>query len=323
MKKITRWYLKWYYGYKNFGDELLMLWVINYLFEHYPLEILYIEVWDKERCQSRLEKHISFLWDRLCNVRLISKHDIVSVIRYSIIDPWVHKFLWWWEVFAPARGWFHGWWNMYILYFFSFWIKNVTLLGWISKAHTRPFRLLYQLTLPFCHNIILRENISYEYVTTHYRSKNKTILYHDFAYDIIQHPALSILTEEQLASKTWLLCPYILVNTNPYVDMSTLTKKLSTLTKNVSNSLFVYFSADEEDKPFFNYISVNIWHNKLTMFDWTKYDLLTTMSVYFYCQMGVWVRLHFLAVLYRLDKECQFVTYQEKVDKFFAHHKSL
>ncbi len=321
MKNITHGYLKWYYGYKNFGDELLALWVIQYLFTHYPLEVLYIEVWDCIWFEHWLQTHKEFLWDNLCKVKCISKNDKLSIIRYSILDPKVHKFLWWWEVFAPARGWFHGWRNMYILYMMAFWRKNVTLLGWISKATSRCYRLLYRLTIPNCASLILREKISYSYIIQNYPTQNHVILYHDFWYDVITSPLVQILTEQQLTSKTWLQCPYILVNMNPYIDMSTLTELLSTLTQWMSSQNLVYFSCDEEDKPIYDMLSVNVWQHKLTSFDWTKYDISTVVSVYVYTLYGVWVRLHFLALLYWLHKEYHFVVYQEKIQKFFDQFK--
>ncbi len=321
MKSITRWYLKWYYGYKNYGDELLVLWVMQYLFAHNPLEILYIEVWDVVWFQTWLERHKEFLWKNLCKVKCIAKADKISVIRYSILDSKVHKFLWGWEVFAPARGWFHGWRNLYILYMISFWKKNVTLLGWISKATSRYYQLLYKLTIPYAHTIILREKTSYSYILANYPTQSNVILYHDFWYDVVTNPLVKILTEKELASKTWLHCPYVLVNSNPYIDMSKLTEMLSTLTQWMSTQNLVYFSCDEEDKPLFDVISVNIWQHKWTYFDWTKHDISTVMSVYVYTQYGVWVRLHFLASLLWLHKEYHFVTYQEKIDKFFAEYK--
>ncbi len=40
-------YLKGYYGYRNYGDELLFFGVIRQLFTRYPLTKLYVEVGDK------------------------------------------------------------------------------------------------------------------------------------------------------------------------------------------------------------------------------------------------------------------------------------
>jgi polysaccharide pyruvyl transferase WcaK-like protein len=37
-------YLRGYYGYKNFGDELLFFGVVRRLFAKYPLTKLFVEV---------------------------------------------------------------------------------------------------------------------------------------------------------------------------------------------------------------------------------------------------------------------------------------
>ncbi|MEI6117993.1 MAG: hypothetical protein WCP92_01735 [bacterium] len=37
-------YLRGYYGYKNFGDELLFFGVVKRLFTKYPLTKLFVEV---------------------------------------------------------------------------------------------------------------------------------------------------------------------------------------------------------------------------------------------------------------------------------------
>lgn len=45
MKQPSQGYLKCYYGYKNFGDEVLAFGVINRIFANYPtINKLYIEV---------------------------------------------------------------------------------------------------------------------------------------------------------------------------------------------------------------------------------------------------------------------------------------
>lgn len=319
MKEIHKWYLKWYYGYKNFWDELLALGVIKYLFAKNPLKVLYIEVDDVDRFLTRLHRHEYYLWDILCKLKLVSKHRKLEVIRYSLLSPDIHIFLWGGEVFTPARGWFHWWRNMFILYHMQFFRGNVTILWWISVATTWRCKLLYSLTLRRARLLILREQYSYDYVVNTYDLRYKAVLYHDFWYDVVDSLRLSILTEKDMASKTWLLCPYLLVNANPYVDMSILTKLVSTLTNARVSTSVVYFPCAQEDIALFEVFVANNVDTIVTLFDWTKHDMLTVISVYKYAYRGVWIRLHFLAMLYWMGVGYDYVVYQEKVEKFFKN----
>ena len=53
-------YLKGYYGYKNFGDELLLFGVIEEIFSRYKVEELIIEVGNTDRMQERQKKNQNF-----------------------------------------------------------------------------------------------------------------------------------------------------------------------------------------------------------------------------------------------------------------------
>lgn len=310
--------MKWYYGYKNFWDELLALGVIRYLFENYPLEILYIEVENIDWFSTRLHRHKSLLWDALSKVKLISKSDKVSIIKHSIFATATHLFLWWGEVFTPARWRFHGWRNLYILYRNSFIRHNVTLLWWVSKAKNRSFKLLYRLTLSNCDKIILREPTSYDYVVSNYAFKERVLLYQDFWHALIDSLHVSKLTDNNTPSKTRPLCPYLVVNTNPHIDMSILTEKLSTLTQDTNIDTIVYFPWDKVDTVYYDVLSTSFSTYNWTLFDWTKYDILTIIDLFQHATHWLWVRLHVLSMFQRFWIPYDFVVYQEKISKFLA-----
>ncbi len=74
-------YLKCYYGYKNFGDEILVFGVINRIFAHYPtIEKLYIEVGDKKRFDGRIDKNRHYLDIDLCKLESIQKNNYKKII---------------------------------------------------------------------------------------------------------------------------------------------------------------------------------------------------------------------------------------------------
>lgn len=57
-------YLKGYYGYKNFGDELLLFGVIKEIFSRYAVEHLVIEVGNHLRIKKWIERNIKFITAR-------------------------------------------------------------------------------------------------------------------------------------------------------------------------------------------------------------------------------------------------------------------
>ena len=57
-------YLKGYYGYKNFGDELLLFGVIKEIFSRYPVEHLVIEVGNRLWMKKRIERNKKIITTR-------------------------------------------------------------------------------------------------------------------------------------------------------------------------------------------------------------------------------------------------------------------
>jgi len=321
MQKKTIWYLKGYYGYKNFGDELLWLGVIRYLFTHYPLEKLYIEVDDPDWFWSWLDRHQSLVWEYLCKVKLVSKHDKYNVVRLSILTKDVHIFLWGWEVLCPARWWFHGGWNIGILYAIQFLRRNVTLLWWVSKAKNTLFKALYSFVLSRCDKIVLRDPQSYKYVVSNYVFDGSTLLYHDFWLDIVDSLLLSDQTSKTTMSKTCPSCPYMICNSTQYVDSSWLTDVVRSLTQKYGLSSVVYFCWERPDKRFWDDLSLYLWWQLLTHFDRTESTLFDVFCLFRGASCGVAVRLHVIAMLARLGIPFEYIVYQEKVEKFLAANK--
>jgi polysaccharide pyruvyl transferase WcaK-like protein len=50
-------YLRGYYGYRNFGDELLFFGVVKELFTRYSITKLFVEVGDKHRMEDRIREN--------------------------------------------------------------------------------------------------------------------------------------------------------------------------------------------------------------------------------------------------------------------------
>jgi polysaccharide pyruvyl transferase WcaK-like protein len=272
---------------------------------------------DAQRFQTRLDRHSHHFWKILSKLELIEKRHRFRVARFLWFSPRIHKFIWGGEVFAPARGWFHGGGNLFFLLLPSLLRHNVTLLGWFSRA-TRYFdRFVHYMTFKLCLQCVCREKISYKYVVNNIGSADKVVLHQDFAKTVVDSRDLSILPQKELTSITWLLCPYILVNANPYVDIYWLIELVKNEVDHVWVSRIVYFAWDKEDIELFDVLVDSFWQENVTVFDWTQYDVYTTMSVVSHASVVIAIRLHIIATAHRLRVPLRHIVYQEKIEKFF------
>ena len=77
-------YLRGYYGYKNFGDELLFFGAARRLFAKYPLTKLFVEVGNKSRMDDRVwENYQGLLTEKQLNsLKLVNakqhSHKIIT-----------------------------------------------------------------------------------------------------------------------------------------------------------------------------------------------------------------------------------------------------
>lgn len=77
-------YLRGYYGYKNFGDELLFFGVVKQLFAKYPLTKLFVEVGNKHRMDDRIRENYEGILteQQLKNIKCINakqhKYKIIT-----------------------------------------------------------------------------------------------------------------------------------------------------------------------------------------------------------------------------------------------------
>ncbi|MFA5748403.1 MAG: hypothetical protein WC872_04835, partial [Candidatus Absconditabacterales bacterium] len=54
-------YLRGYYGYKNFGDEILFFGLVKFIFSNYDVSKLYVEVGNKNWMEHWIEKNSQIL----------------------------------------------------------------------------------------------------------------------------------------------------------------------------------------------------------------------------------------------------------------------
>lgn len=288
-------YLKGYYWYKNFWDELLLFGVIVYLYETYKYTTLYIEALHSSWLQDRLEKHKTLLpWWWLQDIILVPKRANITLSRDLTV-------FWWWEVVTDARGFPYNWWT-YIFWFLRTIITGkYILLWWIGTIKQKATPLLYSLFLKRATYIRVRDAWSFE-IAKKYNSQ--TLLERDFAYDILDGLQIKRTTSNNT----------IIINCNPYI-WSKETKKI-----------IIDYAKGFEDKRLL-YVPAEIWCDDiyyeelkkslpaLELYDWTLSPLEHTFSLFANSDWWIWARLHVLLLLDYYKIPYKPLIYQEKIKK--------
>jgi polysaccharide pyruvyl transferase WcaK-like protein len=205
-------FLKGYYGYKNFGDELLLFGVVKRIFSEYSqINHLVIEVNNKIRIEYRVKKNYhDYLskeqYNRISFVE-IKQHrrkrftHALSMLGFAKYRNYF-KFFGGGEVLSDERGFPHDGRNILLLFAPIIRKGKFILLGGIGTPKKKRTKLLYDLLLPRAQAIITRDATSYK---TALKRNTSTTLYQDFSQETIQNTTCHQQAIEQ---------SYVLINCN-------------------------------------------------------------------------------------------------------------
>lgn len=295
--------MKCYYGYKNRWDELLAIWVIQWIFHNCSIEKLYIESWDKNWMKNWIDMN-----NDLLNKNVMNKIVVVWKDWYKNLESDLKLFLGWGELFTDQRPFPYDGWNYLLKFWKQIWKWNVVMLWWIGKVWKFRTNILYNLTLRQAEKIVVREKTSYELAKKY--NKN-TELYHDFALDVID------LAKNELVERK---SDYILINVNSHImkDEKNIEKILNFVKENEWKQIY-FFSCDfYDDLKYYDFFCEKIPGMKL--YDRTKYSIKETLKFLAGCENAIWTRLHFLLVLKYLGKNFVPIVYQEKIEKLILQN---
>jgi polysaccharide pyruvyl transferase WcaK-like protein len=293
------WLLKWYYGYKNFGDEVLLLWVVPYLFTNYPLDHLYIETADKNWLDTRLTRHDELLGEVSNKITLIDKHTARDYKRDEL-------FLWWGEVLTDGRPFPYNGRNYLLRYPMTILRGSYHLLWGIGTPKKRLSARLWKFLVGKAKTVVVREKRSYE-IAGRYRADGKTVLYHDFAEDVLPEVIKSLPTMPTAWSTTALL------NANPYIWSNETKQELIAYAARHEHA--IYFPAElGVDDTFFAELAEAI--PGLTLYDRTDHSLAEICAKVAGCSGVIAARLHVLRMAKLLRLPFKPLVYQEKISTF-------
>ena len=310
-------YLKWFYWYKNFWDEMLFFWLLNYLQKEYSPESFTVEVWNKKRIQHRIQNNKYYLDKGIIDKLEFVENAVVSK-RFRQIQSllWLDKYkkyfkvFGWWEVLDESRNFPHNWWNLFLLHNYSIRKKNFILVGWIGTDKKKYTKKLYKYLLPRAKKIICREEWSVKIAKQY--SKNNIVLHKDFS-----DSALCFVVREGFkpspTDKVEKLLQ-VLINVWPRYYNNKSIKQIKTFISKYPKHKKIFFPADINfDKEFYPKLRKII--PDLEIYDRTKHTLSETIGLFKSCKSWIGSRLHFLYPLKIFKKDLISISDSDKVKK--------
>jgi polysaccharide pyruvyl transferase WcaK-like protein len=206
----TQIYLRGYYGYKNFGDELLFFGIIDRIANEYKTKNIYVEVGDITWMTKRVQKNKTLFTAKNIHLVEIKQHKrkwlthIINMLGFGKYKAYF-KCFGGGEVLSDERPIPHDGRNIPILFNASVRKRNFALFGGIGKANKRYTHILYKYLLPKARVIVARDKESYQIA---YKYNPKTYLHEDFALEVLRNWNPKIPQQQIIPGE------YILVNLN-------------------------------------------------------------------------------------------------------------
>ena len=306
-------YLKWFYWYKNFWDEVLLFWLLNYLQKEYNPDEIVVEVWSVEWIQTWLNKNKEYLQDWIIDkLDFVENKEIsrrfTQILSFFGINKYrkYFKVFGWGEVLDESRNFPHDGWNIVLLHHYSIRKWKFILVWWIGTNEKFRTKKLFRYTLHRAQKIICREKTSYERAIANWW-KN-AISYEDFSKQIFQESSLR--SEWQKKN--------ILINISPkYFNKKNIENIKKFVWKYSSDCKKIFFPADINiDKELFTKIRKYI--PDLEIYDRTKHNLKDSIELFSNCIWWIWSRLHFLYPLKIFEKNFESISDSDKVKKIIC-----
>lgn len=303
--------IKGYYGYKNFGDEMILFSVLHRVEQNLNPKQIVISAGNKARMQERLKRHQNrYPQSLLPKIEILAKSGITDHFKnlLRIGQDWDFLVLGGGQVIDEERSFPHDGRNLPLLY--KKYLNNgqFALIGGIGTQHKDGTPLLHKMLLERAKIVLLRESFSEgiaERTLSHEQTKKlkKT-----------GELSLSLLAQakKQRENTSNQRDPYVLINISPAVDFTLAVKKIKIFLKKFPKAHPIFFPAhQEEDLPFGLRLQEQI--PGLDIIDWTGMELEQTLKLLYFAEAGIGQRLHFLFPLKYFAKEYEVLQMNHKL----------
>ena len=299
--------IKWYYGYKNLWDELIIFSLLNRADERFNPDKISIECWDEKWLENWILKHRDFLipWiikklNFLPRPNWKEKIQICLWMKRNLYD---YIILWWWEVIDESRDFLHRGRNLFFQYRWT--IKNwlAAIVGGLGTNKKWWTAFLQNFLVKNANIIILRDQNSFELtkkiLEQSWQNREEKAEYDwDLTLSLLEETK-EIFAEEKIKSKR---DPYYLVNYSPLCDKEKSFKLIRKFADSHKDLQPIYIACNKsEDEKFFGDIQEILPNCEI--FDRTQANIAETLKLFYFTKWGIWARLHFLYILKFFGKE--------------------
>lgn len=270
-----------------------MIWLINYIFNNYDLNLLKIISPNPDWLSSWLDKNKDLLD--------IDINKITFSQKYPFFTKNTIHFRWGGEVLTDQRSFPYDGYLYPIKFFNKIFFEDFVLFWWIWKINKKRTKYLYNFLLPKAKNIVVREKDSFNIAKSY--NKN-TIQYHDFAIDVLD----KFKIEKKSISNN------ILINWNPYIKSKYDRQKLFKACQ-IQNNEKIYFVPWDISEDISVYQILRSQYKNIEIYDRSDKSIKEIIDFFSTAKSGVGARLHFLLILKYLSIPYQSISYQDKISK--------
>ena len=299
--------IKWYYGYKNLWDELIIFSLLNRADERFSPDKISIECWDEKWLEDWILKHRDFLIPGIIKkLNFLPKPNWKEKIKICL---WMRRNLYdfiilgWWEVVDESRSFLYRWWNLFFQYKRSIKKWIAAIVGGLGTSEKRWTSFLQKFLVTNANIIILRDQNSFD-LTKKFLGQNGQNREDKAEYDwdltlSLLEETKTVFSEEKIKSER---DPYYLVNFSPLCDKEKSFKLIKKFADSHRNMQPIYIACNKsEDEKFFKDIQ-EILPN-CEYFDRAQANIAETLKLFYCAEGGIGARLHFLYILKFFEKE--------------------
>ncbi len=299
--------IKWYYGYKNLWDELIIFSLLNWADERFNPNKISIECWDEKRLEDWILKHRDFLipWiikklNFLPRPNWKEKIQICLWMKRNLYD---YIILGWWEVVDESRSFLYRWRNLFLQYRRSIKKWIAAIVGGLGTNKKRWTSFLQKFLVTNANIIILRDQNSFDLTKKFLgqdgqNREDKAEYDWDLTLSLLEETK-TVFSEEKIKSER---DPYYLVSFSPLCIKEKSFKLIKKFADSHKNMQPIYIACNKsEDEKFFKDIQ-EILPN-CEYFDRTQANIAETLKLFYFALWGIWARLHFLYILKFFEKE--------------------
>lgn len=306
--------VKGYYGYKNFGDELILLALLWWIDENFGSYQIFISAGDEKWLEKRIVNHKRYYpAGMLEKITVLPKSDKIQLAKEALGmgEDWDFVVLWGGQVVDEDRKFPHDGWNIPMLYrkYLNEW--KVALIWGIGTENKDGTALLHKILLDRSKIILLRdkfsEGLAEKYLNEEKKEK-KLQTVGDLSLPILENFKNQMIVSYEKSQRD----PYVLINVSPEVDFDASVRKIKLFLSRFPQCQPVFFAAHAvDDMKYFSRLQELF--PSLELFDWTQAGVEKTLNLFYFAEAGIWQRLHFLYILKFLGKEYEVLKMTHKI----------